>query len=429
MQKDSLCIVVGAGASGLMAARVLSSKGVKVLILEGRNRSGGRIHTLEEAAFGYPAETGAEFIHGNLPVTLKILQEAGIAYHPAGGKTWNARNGKLKSGEMMMEGWPMLMKKLKELESDLSIEEFLQRYFSDEKYQSLRKSLTGFVEGYDAADPARASAFALRDEWMSDDDHEQYRVEGGYQHMIQFLESECTRAGVNTMFNARVEKISWTKGSVEVSCGLQKFQASRILVTVPLGVWKAGSLQFSPALPEKISAAHEMGFGAVIKILLGFNNKFWEDIHDEEGKKLKGLGFLFSGEQVPTWWTQHPEDSPLLTGWLAGPKASRLANYSEQELLSLALDSLSNILNVKKEWLKEQLRAHRIVNWCADSFAIGAYGYATVKTPEARKQLSAPVSDTLYFGGEALYDGPEMGTVEAALASGERAAHEILKTL
>src|SRR3954467_650981 len=123
MQKDSLCIVVGAGASGLMAARVLSSKGVKGLILEGRNRSGGRIHTLEETAFGYPAETGAEFIHGNLPVTLKILQEAGIAYHPAGGKTWNARNGKLKSGEMMMEGWPMLMKKLKELESDLSIEE------------------------------------------------------------------------------------------------------------------------------------------------------------------------------------------------------------------------------------------------------------------------------------------------------------------
>jgi monoamine oxidase len=117
----------------------------------------------------------------------------------------------------------------------------------------------------------------------------------------------------------------------------------------------------------------------------------------------------------------------MLTGWLAGPKSKVLQAYSDKALLEEALNSLSKIFNIEIETLRKQLNAHRIINWSADPFTLGAYGYATVETPAARKILATPVVNTLYFGGEALYEGAEMGTVEAALANGMEVGEEILK--
>jgi monoamine oxidase len=428
MQNDSDVLIIGAGASGLMAARILSSAGYRVTVLEARDRIGGRIHTLEDSLFSFPAEAGAEFIHGRVSHTMKLLREAGISYAEVQGKSWNSRQGKLNPGQNFIEDWPLLTKELKKLTKDLSIADFLNKYFPDEKYFALRKSLTGFVEGYDAADPAKASAFALRDEWFGDEDHPQFRIEGGYRRLIDYLEKACLEAGVKIELNTQVKEISWEKNKVEIKAGKSNFNASRLLLTVPLGVLQAGMISFSPELPEKMEAIQKMGYGPVIKILLVFKNKFWSNLTDSSGNSLKELGFLFSSELVPTWWTQLPHDTSLLTGWLAGPKAEKLKHATEEELLGYALNSLAAIFNIREEDIRAMLNTYRIINWASDPFAMGAYGYATVETPEARKALGAPVQETLYFGGEALYEGPEMGTVEAALASGEKAAGEILKS-
>src|ERR1700761_9205228 len=104
MQKDSV-IVVGAGAAGLMAARILAKSGKHVTVLEARNRLGGRIHSLNNEQFFSHVELGAEFIHGDLPVTLQLLNEANISYCPAGNEVWYFKDGKFIENEETNPYW------------------------------------------------------------------------------------------------------------------------------------------------------------------------------------------------------------------------------------------------------------------------------------------------------------------------------------
>jgi monoamine oxidase len=139
------------------------------------------------------------------------------------------------------------------------------------------------------------------------------------------------------------------------------------------------------------------------------------------------MSFLFSSAAVPTWWTQHPEQLPVLTGWLAGPRADAVAMLSEDELIERALGSLAQNFAIPRDRLKALLVASRAINWRADPFACGAYSYATPRTAQLLASLDQ-ADERVWFSGEAFYGGPEMGTVEAALASGWQAAQKILST-
>src|SRR3569833_2366090 len=162
--KNEDIIIVGAGASGVMAAYTLSKAGKKVTILEARDRIGGRIHTIANESFFKHAELGAEFVHGNLPVTLRLLKQAGIEYVSAEVEMWHYRDGRLNKDSWEIEGWYKMMDKLSRLDHDISIGDFLQQNFGGDKYTALRDSISRYVAGYDTADPFVASAFALREE-------------------------------------------------------------------------------------------------------------------------------------------------------------------------------------------------------------------------------------------------------------------------
>ena len=144
------------------------------------------------------------------------------------------------------------------------------------------------------------------------------------------------------------------------------------------------------------------------------------------GRDLADLSFLLSDATVPTWWTQHPDGYPVLTGWLAGPKADRVSSLAEAELIDMGLASLGEIFDLPVDRIRRDLVAARAINWGNDPFARGAYSYATPRTREAQSVLRKPNDDAIFFSGEALYAGPEMGTVEAALASGQETAQTIL---
>ena len=159
-------LVIGAGATGLMAAKELCEAGRKVIILEARDRTGGRIYTLKDPAFDLPVELGAEFVHGDLELTLKLLRKAGIEYYPVRGRLWRADSGHLEKQEDFIENEKELLKKLKSLEQDMSVREFLDTHFPGERYTELRQSLTSFVQGYDAADTKNASSFSLLEELL-----------------------------------------------------------------------------------------------------------------------------------------------------------------------------------------------------------------------------------------------------------------------
>lgn len=104
-------LIIGAGAAGLMAAYKLSANGKKVIVLEARNRIGGRIHTIENESFFKHAELGAEFVHGDLPVTLNLLKEAVITYNHAGGEMIRFKDGRFIKDEQFVEEWDVLLKK------------------------------------------------------------------------------------------------------------------------------------------------------------------------------------------------------------------------------------------------------------------------------------------------------------------------------
>jgi monoamine oxidase len=188
-------VVIGAGAAGLMAARELARAGKRVTILEARHRCGGRIHPLPAAEFGYPAEGGAEFVHGEAPVTHGLLSEAGVSLLPIQGTQWTVEDGKFSRQDSQDPHEAELHKALQELKDDLTVAEFLRRRFAGPEYGRLRHSIERMVEGYDAADPERASVLALREEWMDGGRNTQARIIGGYGALIDFLR-ERSAAGM-----------------------------------------------------------------------------------------------------------------------------------------------------------------------------------------------------------------------------------------
>jgi monoamine oxidase len=163
-----------------------------------------------------------------------------------------------------------------------------------------------------------------------------------------------------------------------------------------------------------------MRMGPVVKVLLRFHRAFWE------AGPWRDMAFLHSpGNVFPTWWTMLPCRAPILTAWAGGPAAAALSNRPPIEVLDAALITLASLLGVTGPTLRTELAAWHISDWQADSYARGAYAFATVGGADASKRMAEPVEDTLYFAGEATHSG-YTGTVAAAIASGQRAAAQVL---
>ena len=419
-------IIIGAGAAGLSAARVLSEKGKSVCIVEARDRIGGRIHTLTSAGFSVPVEAGAEFIHGDLPLTQKLLKESNVSYQDGDGQTWNVENGKLSKGDLFDKDWDVMIQKLNQLRYDITIGDFLNKYFNEAKYAQLVDAVKRFVQGYDAADINKVSAFALREEWSSGD-IKGYRPIGGYSQIIEHLWSAIQESNGILKLSTVVKRIIWKHYHVEiVSAREEKFTARKVLITIPVAVLKSGAIQFDPPLPDHEKALQHLEVGGVIKFLFEFHDKIWDRNQPAKFRQMPGLNFLFSDADIPTWWTQNPADVPLLTGWLAGPNIQSI-KQDDYSLLSKGLSTLAYLFGCEEKELQKEIRTAKVINWTVDPYSKGAYAYKTLGTSEAIHILTKPIDNTLYFAGEGLYDGSQMGTVEAALASGEKGAEMIIR--
>ena len=417
-------LIIGAGAAGLIVARELARAGRRVTVLEARDRCGGRIYPLPVGEFGYPAEGGAEFVHGAAPVTRALMREAGLSLLPRMGTRWSTRTGALSPDEPSFPHWDRFYQALETVTADLPIAEFLETHFAEAKYDRLRRAVTRTVEGYDAADPHLASTLALRDEWMARDDGEHGRIQGGYGALVEYLASDCRSHGAAIHLGSSVVAVEEVRAGVAARChDGSSLEADAVVLSVPLPLFSKIALP-APAR-ERVAATADIGFGNVVKILLHFTTGWWAD---QRGGDLAHLSFLVSDATVPTWWTQYPAAHPVLTGWFAGPRADRVSLLSENDLVEMGLASLAEIFDLSPDRLRSDLVASRAINWGNDRFAGGAYSYATPETRAAQALLSKSDLGSIFFTGEALYAGPDIGTVEAELAHGLETAKTILGT-
>ncbi|WP_407159533.1 flavin monoamine oxidase family protein [Bradyrhizobium sp. STM 3557] len=415
-------MIIGAGAAGLMAARELGRAGKRVTILEARDRCGGRIAPLSADEFGYRADGGAEFVHGEAPVTRGLLGEAGLSLAPVNGARWTVRNGTFARDEMPERNTDAFYRVLSELTSDMTVTALLDRYFAGPDFASLRQSVVRTVMGYDAADPDRASVLALRDEWMHPGRGELGRIVGGYGALIDFLLAECREHGADIRLQSSVIGIETTDDGVLIRCAEgSSHRADAAILAVPLPLLQ--EIALPRPMRDKVTAAAQIGFGNVIKLLLRFESRWWTGI---KAADLSDLLFVLSDVAVPVWWTQRPTEHAVLTGWLAGPPTSSAAQLDESQLIETGLGSLAQIFGLSLPQLKAELVAARAINWGNDPFSRGAYSYATLATRRAQAELASWDGGAILLSGEALYQGRDMGTVEAALSSGLDTARMLL---
>jgi len=238
------------------------------------------------------------------------------------------------------------------------------------------------------------------------------------------MEKECMGKGCAILTNQLVKQIDWERGEVSVLTEKgDQYRANKAIITIPVPVLQqaAGkaSINFTPPLDAYVNATNNIGTGPVIKVVILFRKRFWE----------KDMGFVFSEEIFPTWWTQLPDKTPLLTGWVGGPTADRLGKHNEEDIFEKALQSLAGIFEKRIDELKNSIAESYVFNWVNDIYSQCAYSFDMPETPVARKLLCTPVDNTLFFAGEALYDGESPGTVEAALASGKDAARKLRKSV
>lgn len=427
---DADVLIVGAGAAGLMAARELSRAGKKILILEARDRIGGRIYPLSEAEFGYPAQGGAEFVHGDAPITNNLGKDIGLTF-THGVEWWDVRDTEepvlISHASHLDKVTPndhLIIEKLKELTDDIPVTDFLEKYFPGGEHRELRYITQERIKGYDAADPKRASAFALREEMTDKSAWRQHNIKEGYGKLLDYFASECHKYGVAIELGKKVETVDWGGKNIQIICEDAKvYRGAQLLLTVPVSV--IPEINFMPALPKKKEAAKHIGYGPVVKTLIRFKSKWWRGVREQ---KFEKMFFMFSKEKIPTWWTQYPEPHTTLTGWAAGPQAAALESKSGEEIFEIALRSLSNIFKIHIDELHAQVVIYKVNNWIKDPFAKGGYSYSTPESEASIEELLTSVENKIYFAGEAINLGGMVATVEAALQSGKDAAVKVLSS-
>ncbi len=422
MRSTADVLIIGAGVAGLIAAGELASSGSQAILLEARDRIGGRIFTLHPADIEAPVELGAEFIHGRPPELLQLFHDAHMPLQKITGVNACFRDGEL-SACPKDEAFDLLdqLADVASREGDMSFADFLVRH---QPSPELAERARSFVEGFNAADARRIGIVALARQQQAEeeiDGDESSRSTSGYDLLPQHLAKRAEQAGARILLRSPVTSVEWKSGTVNVHTGSSEqttYSAPKAIITVPLGILKARSVGFDPQLSRILAAADRMEAGSVRRMVLIFRAPLWNT-------RMPGMRFLFAPSMTPaTFWTQHPGDAPMLVAWAGGPKADAVP--SPEYFLNQALRSLERIFSLAPQSLDAELRNWYMHDWQSDPWTLGAYSYAPAGAADCSAILAEPVSNTLYFAGEHTDTTGHWGTVHGALRSGLRAAQQVL---
>ncbi len=420
-------IVIGAGIAGLATARQLADAGKKVVVLEARNRLGGRIHTSSKWADA-PLDLGATWIHGDgaaNPLT-------GLAQKASARTTTTsfARDTAYDAdGHILTSAEQATMTRLRtqiraavtayqESTSDATLRDAIYRgvdYANKVPFeQRLTDHLINTTYEHEYSGPATELS-ALNFDSDSRFTGDERLFLDGYGVLTSYL-----ARGLDVRLEQIVSAINYSNETVTVTTSQGTIQGTAVVVTVPLGVLQSGAIQFSPALPaDKLNAINRLGMGTLNKCYLRFPVAFWDTSAD-------WINYVPAAANRGEWaeWLSlaRVTGKPVLLGFNAADYGRSLAKLSDSEIVARAMQTLraiyGNAIPAPVDW--------QITRWMSDPFARGAYSFNKLGAPAgARTTLAAPLSRRVYFAGEAT-DAKYFQSVHGAYLSGLRAANEVL---
>lgn len=416
-------VVIGAGMAGITAARELAGAHLSVVVVEARNRIGGRIWTLRDFC-NNPVEAGAEFVHGGEAATWPEIRRAGLhvrasppilrsAFNLGGATRW------LPWILVHPGAWPcagMRRGIARTGPPDLSVREYIEK----RGYRGRARILTEmtFLQHLPGSGDD-VGVLGMADDGVLDlQTRRNYRIVEGYDSLPRALAD-----GLDIRLDCPVDTVFWDSKAVRVRLrNGRELEARAAISTLPVGVLRSGAVRFVPPLPQsKQWALAQMEMGPVLKLLLRFQERFWP-------------GWIEKLECGPGpinlyWPVFRGADGrpPVLMAYCIGPRAAKLSMVSEEEATEIAIADLQRLF--PKADPRRALVACQRIDWTRDPFARGGYTFLRRGGRGARACLRAADTGALVWAGAATEWQPIAEIVEAAYRSGLRAAAEVRAAL
>jgi monoamine oxidase len=410
-------VIIGAGAAGLCAADKLRSAGQQAMILEASSSVGGRVRAREGFA-DFPIELGAEELHG--PDNALIRRAAALGIETLRHFTTDdmmrldgelcfldqaEKDGDVRRAFGLIDG-------LGRYDGpNICVQDYLTRAHFPRRAWHYLDSRLGVEHGTTLDRLAVGGFLHYERGWEARETN--YTLRQSYLDLFTPL-----LPGLAIERNAPVETISWRNEPMVRTRDGREFAARAVIVTVSLLVLREGGIVFDPPLPpEKTRAMNAIGMDRGMKIILKFRQRFWDE----------RMYFLHTDGFLPQYWATgngKSAENRVLTAFLGGTRAEALAAMGVDPV-RFALEELDEIF--RPAVASRAFEDGFVADWGADPFVRGLYSYPTCLTTEAdREILAAPLEGRIFFAGEATDTAGHSGTVHGAMATGWRAAEEVL---
>jgi monoamine oxidase len=423
-------IVIGAGAAGLSAARVLHHAGREVIVIEGRDRIGGRLNTIEVG--DGVADEGGNWIHGapanplyHLAIEAGLNIERDDLLHPRHLLTHDQRSGRRVASARILYALgrvAMLIRRysnesIDAAHPDATLAQRLDGEISKVRgatnrryYRALVRTIVDMIAAKES-EYLSPNALALN----PDDGGADYVIHGGYRTLTTKLAD-----GLDIRLGTPVEAIRYDDDGVTVETSDGTHHGSHVIVTAPIGVLQAGTIDFDPLLPSpKRQAINAVGAGVVEKLIFTFDEPFWRR---NPGSPRSVFYVSETLGDFPAFVdTTDSAGCPMLVAFLTGDQLDAMAEMP-QRFIDRGCEVLQEIF---PDGYRAPSAVH-LTQWGTDPFSRCSYSTPTVGvTAEDYEALAEPIAGRVLFAGEATYRR-HAGFVEGAMGSGIREARRIL---